>query len=350
MVGLVDDDRAGAQDAEHRGDAGLDDRLLDRRERVALAVADVPREHRAARHDGPEDRGQTSLHRRIHAHIVRIGDGAGRPVGRPAPSVHAPFTDHAHLFASAAYSARMREAFHDQLDGIFADLSEICGQVEVAVREATKALMTGDIHTADQVISGDKAIDAARERVDDTVVRAAVAAAAGRRRPADDRLRAADGQRARADGRPLGPRRQDRPPARAPRRGARRAAPDDGADGRDRRGHGPPRAQHHRGPRRRRRHRARPRRRGDGPAAPPQLHRAALHRLDSTASRPRSTSPSSVATTSASPTTPCRWPTAWSSWSPASSRSATDVRAAGPAQRPWLATAAAAASAASGSR
>ena len=62
----------------------------------------------------------------------------------------------------------MREAFHDQLDGIFADLSEICGQVEIAVREATKALMTGDVHTADQVISNDKAIDAARERVDDT--------------------------------------------------------------------------------------------------------------------------------------------------------------------------------------
>ncbi|RYB93454.1 phosphate signaling complex protein PhoU [Nocardioides oleivorans] len=62
----------------------------------------------------------------------------------------------------------MREAFHDQLDGIFADLSEICGQVEVAVREATKALMTGDVHTADQVIGNDKAIDAARERVDDT--------------------------------------------------------------------------------------------------------------------------------------------------------------------------------------
>ena len=62
----------------------------------------------------------------------------------------------------------MREAFHDQLDGIFADLSDICGMVEVAVREATKALMTGDVHTADQVISGDKAIDDARERVDDT--------------------------------------------------------------------------------------------------------------------------------------------------------------------------------------
>ena len=62
----------------------------------------------------------------------------------------------------------MREAFHDQLDGIFAGQCEIWGQVEIAVREATKALMTGDVHTADQVISNDKAIDAARERVDDT--------------------------------------------------------------------------------------------------------------------------------------------------------------------------------------
>ena len=62
----------------------------------------------------------------------------------------------------------MREAFHDQLDGIFADLSEICGLVEVAVREATKALLTGDVTIAEQVISADKVIDLARERVDDT--------------------------------------------------------------------------------------------------------------------------------------------------------------------------------------
>ena len=62
----------------------------------------------------------------------------------------------------------MREAFHDQLDGIFADLSEICGLVEVAVHEATRALMTGDVQTAEQVISADKVIDEARERVDDT--------------------------------------------------------------------------------------------------------------------------------------------------------------------------------------
>ncbi len=61
----------------------------------------------------------------------------------------------------------MREVFHDQLDGIFADLSHICGEVEVAVREATKALLTGDVTIAEAVISGDKAIDEARERVDD---------------------------------------------------------------------------------------------------------------------------------------------------------------------------------------
>ncbi len=61
----------------------------------------------------------------------------------------------------------MREAFHDQLDGIFDDLSDICGQVETAVRDATRALMEGDVHTAEQVISADQAIDLARERVED---------------------------------------------------------------------------------------------------------------------------------------------------------------------------------------
>ncbi len=62
----------------------------------------------------------------------------------------------------------MREEFHDQLDRIFTDLSDICGQVEVAVREATRALLTGDIATAEQVIGNDAQIDAARERVDET--------------------------------------------------------------------------------------------------------------------------------------------------------------------------------------
>lgn len=61
----------------------------------------------------------------------------------------------------------MREAFQDELDAIFADLAEICGTVEAQVRMATKALMEGDSVVAEQVISADVAIDAARERVED---------------------------------------------------------------------------------------------------------------------------------------------------------------------------------------
>ncbi len=62
----------------------------------------------------------------------------------------------------------MREAFHDQLDSIFDDLAGICRQVEASVRDATQALLTGDAELAEQVISGDAAIDRAREQVEDT--------------------------------------------------------------------------------------------------------------------------------------------------------------------------------------
>ncbi len=61
----------------------------------------------------------------------------------------------------------MREAFHDQLDSVFIDLATMCGQVETAVNRATAALLTGDAAIAEEVISGDKAIDAIRERVED---------------------------------------------------------------------------------------------------------------------------------------------------------------------------------------
>ncbi|CUR61274.1 hypothetical protein NOCA1240377 [metagenome] len=95
VVGRVDDDRAGAQDAEHGGDTGLHDRLLHRRHGVPLAVADVPREHCATCHDGPDDRGQPGLHRRIHALIVRIGhprpdrmDAELRVFMRRSPGTH----------------------------------------------------------------------------------------------------------------------------------------------------------------------------------------------------------------------------------------------------------------------
>jgi len=64
----------------------------------------------------------------------------------------------------------MRYAFHDQLDSIFSDLADICRQVETAVRLATDALLNARVDVAEQVISGDVAIDRARERVEDTAL------------------------------------------------------------------------------------------------------------------------------------------------------------------------------------
>ncbi|MDO9455145.1 phosphate signaling complex protein PhoU [Nocardioides sp.] len=61
----------------------------------------------------------------------------------------------------------MRDQFHDQLQSVFDDLAAICRQVEVAVGRATKALMNGDVVTAEEVISADIDIDRARERVED---------------------------------------------------------------------------------------------------------------------------------------------------------------------------------------
>jgi phosphate transport system protein len=62
----------------------------------------------------------------------------------------------------------MREAFHEQLDGIFRDLAEICGDVETSVRLATEALLSGDAAVAERVISGDVEIDRAREHLEDS--------------------------------------------------------------------------------------------------------------------------------------------------------------------------------------
>jgi len=62
----------------------------------------------------------------------------------------------------------MREAFHDQLDSVFIDLAGVCRMVETAVGDATTALLQGDAEVAERVISGDAAIDAAREKIEDT--------------------------------------------------------------------------------------------------------------------------------------------------------------------------------------
>ena len=61
----------------------------------------------------------------------------------------------------------MREAFHDQLNSIFADLSGIARQVQTAVAQATEALLEGSAEIAEQVISNDAQIDRARERVEE---------------------------------------------------------------------------------------------------------------------------------------------------------------------------------------
>ena len=65
-VGVVDDDRAAAQDREDGGHPGGYDGLLDGGRAVLLAVADVPREHGTAGDDGPDERGEKRLRRRIH--------------------------------------------------------------------------------------------------------------------------------------------------------------------------------------------------------------------------------------------------------------------------------------------
>ena len=62
----------------------------------------------------------------------------------------------------------MREAFHDQLDSLFNDLAAIAGQVQLAVRDASRALLTSDAEVAEAVISADHEIDRATEKVEDS--------------------------------------------------------------------------------------------------------------------------------------------------------------------------------------
>jgi phosphate transport system protein len=60
----------------------------------------------------------------------------------------------------------MRNAYFDQLQTIVDDLVAMTGEVQQAIGEATKALLTADAEIAEQVISADAEIDAARERIE----------------------------------------------------------------------------------------------------------------------------------------------------------------------------------------
>src|SRR3954453_21353406 len=60
----------------------------------------------------------------------------------------------------------MRNAYSDHLDTIAPALVAMTYEVQVAIARATRALLTADAEVAEQVISDDAAIDAARERVE----------------------------------------------------------------------------------------------------------------------------------------------------------------------------------------
>jgi len=63
---------------------------------------------------------------------------------------------------------RMREAYTHQLEGIVDDMVSMTTTVRAAVEQATQALLEADAGAAETVIAGDKLIDDARERVEET--------------------------------------------------------------------------------------------------------------------------------------------------------------------------------------
>ena len=92
-VVVVDDHRTAAQHREHGGDAGGHQRLLRGRLPVLLAIREVPREHRAARHEGTEQPGEERLRRRIHTSMVRRAHARSFESRTPGfATVHRPFT------------------------------------------------------------------------------------------------------------------------------------------------------------------------------------------------------------------------------------------------------------------
>ena len=60
----------------------------------------------------------------------------------------------------------MRVQYQQQLDNILSELVEMTGGVRAALSQATEALLHADLSAAELVISGDLAIDEARERIE----------------------------------------------------------------------------------------------------------------------------------------------------------------------------------------
>jgi phosphate transport system protein len=60
----------------------------------------------------------------------------------------------------------MRNAFHDELDGIGATLLQMAGLAKVAMNDATTALLTVDLGMAEKVIAADNVIDDIQHELD----------------------------------------------------------------------------------------------------------------------------------------------------------------------------------------
>jgi phosphate transport system protein len=60
----------------------------------------------------------------------------------------------------------MRNAFHDELDGIGLTLLQMAGLVKVAMNDATSALLTVDLSSAEKVIAADDVIDEIQHELD----------------------------------------------------------------------------------------------------------------------------------------------------------------------------------------
>lgn len=68
--------------------------------------------------------------------------------------------------AGLHYSWSMRNAFHDELDGIGTTLLQMTGLVKIAMNDATSALLTVDLSTAEKVIAADNVIDDIQHELD----------------------------------------------------------------------------------------------------------------------------------------------------------------------------------------
>ena len=68
--------------------------------------------------------------------------------------------------AHSHYCYQMRNAFHDELDGIGATLLQMAGLAKVAMNDATTALLTVDLVMAEKVIAADNVIDDIQHELD----------------------------------------------------------------------------------------------------------------------------------------------------------------------------------------